>query len=127
MARAQFVLEFMILLALAVVIGITYFALTTDLLYDTSEQQRFEALNVIGYMVQDEMMLAETVEDGYVREITLPANADRFSYTLANSNRSLTLSSGAITLVYPLPLVNGTLQKGKNILQKDGALWVTAG
>ena len=127
MSRAQFVLEFIILVTMAIFICIAYLATSTDLLRDTSEQQRTDALNDIGYRVQDEMILAATVDDGYVRNITIQQQADRFVYTLGSDPSGISLTSGATTLFYPLPQYTGAFQKGANIIVKNGTITVSPG
>jgi hypothetical protein len=127
MRRGQFIIEFTILLALAVLAGIIYLVSATSLLGDVSEQQRVTALNDVGYMVQDEVLLAETVDDGYLRTFTIPQTADRFAYQLTSDETSITLASGSTIITYPLPLVSGTFQKGKNTIAKNGAITVMPG
>jgi hypothetical protein len=127
MARGQFMMEFMILLSVGVLLGMTYIAVTSELFASTSERQRVTALNEVGYMVQDELMLAESVEDGYQRNFTIPSMADRFAYSMTNTATSLTLSSGSSSITYPLPRVSGTLQTGRNIILRNGNISVVPG
>jgi hypothetical protein len=127
MARGQFIMEFMILLAVGILLGAMYLAVSNELFSAKSEEQRIEALNDIGYQVQDELLLAASVLDGYERNFTLPTLADRFDYTLTNDETSLTLASGPASVTYPLPEVTGTFQKGRNVLRKDGGLTVVPG
>ena len=127
MARGQFIMEFMILLAVAILLGATYLVFTNELFSSTSEHQRLVALDDIGYMIQDEIMLAESVEDGYERTITISQLADRFAYSLTNTETALTLSSGTLSVTYTLPAITGQLQKGRNVLQKRGNITVMPG
>jgi hypothetical protein len=124
MARGQFILEFMILIALAIIVGTMYVALSTQLLADTSEDQRVRALNDVAFMIQDELILAESVDDGYMRNISVPDKADRFAYTLSYTTNSLELRSGNTILTYSLPPFNGSLQKGTNVIRRNGVLTV---
>ena len=120
-------MEFMILLAMAILLGSMYLAVTGQLFLTTSEQQRVSALNDIGYMVQDELMLAESVDDGYARNFTIPTKADRFTYAISNDAASLTLVSGVASVTYSLPQISGTLAIGRNSITKNGALTVAPG
>ena len=120
-------MEFMILLAMAILLGSMYLAVTGQLFFATSEEQRVTALNDIGYMVQDELMLAATLDDGYARNFTIPLKADRFTYNLTNDATSLTLTSGVATVTYPLPQIAGNLAQGRNAISKNGVLTVTPG
>ncbi len=115
------------LLAIAVLVGLIYLASAGSLMSDVSETQRISALNDVGYMVQDEVLLAESVSDGYARSFSIPATADRFTYAITSDNTSLTLTSGTTTITYPLPPVNGNFQKGQNIIVKNGTITVMPG
>ena len=127
MRKGQFIMEFMILLAMAILLGSMYLAVTGQLFFSTSEEQRVSALNDVGYTVQDELMLAESVDDGYVRNFTIPSTADRFTFTISNDATSVTLVSGIASVTYPLPRINGTLAIGRNSVAKNGGLTVTPG
>lgn len=125
MRRAQFALEFIIMVAIALMIGITFLAGSSIVLKDTSELQRLEALNGIGYLLQDEVILATTVEDGYRRKIVLPQRAGRFQYAINTSATSVSLRSGSVDIAYPLPEITGSFKKGTNIIAKDGAVVIS--
>jgi hypothetical protein len=124
--RGQVVLEFLLMVAIALIIGVVYLSVGTRMLVDTSEQQRIDALDDVGYSVQDEIILATQVADGYKRSFVIPDRADRFTYTMSNSENSLTLASGPTTLVYYLPNITGTFQKGQNVVRKNGVITVTS-
>jgi hypothetical protein len=122
--RGQIIIEFLIVVCLAAFVGIVYLNVGNTLLRDTSEEQRLAALNNVGYTLQDELILATTVEDGYRRAITIPEKADRFSYTLSNDDSTVTLVSGSVRLNYDIPPINGTFHKGSNIIAKNGDIQV---
>jgi electron transfer flavoprotein alpha subunit len=124
--RAQVLLEFLFILALALTIGITYLALSADLFHDRSEQQRTAVLNDVGFQIQDELLLAASVEDGYARNFTIPLMADRFDYSITNDATSVTLTSGLTTITYSLPAFAGNLSKGTNMVKKNGNITVNS-
>lgn len=124
--RGQIVLEFLLIAGIAMLVGALYLAAGANLLSGESEEQRISALNNIGYMVQDELILAGIVEDGYQRSFIIPMKADRFAYTLSNDETMLTLRSGGAVINYPLPRMSGTLQQGENIVRKDGNITVNS-
>lgn len=125
--RGQFVFEFIMMVVMALFLSVMYLSVTTDLFTETSEQQRLQALNDVGFKIQDEIILAEIVEDGYVRNFTIPEKADRFTYTLTNDNDTLTLTSGQVIVTYSTPLISGSFQKGYNVLKKNGNITVMPG
>ena len=82
--RGQVMLEFILIATVAIIMGIIYLSVGTNLFIDTTEQQRIDALDDIGYAVQDEAILASQVANGYERVFTIPERADRFTYVLSN-------------------------------------------
>jgi hypothetical protein len=124
MRRGQTTIEFVVMVSFAMVIGVVFLASAWGLFIDTSERERLAAVNDIGYAIQDEMILAATVTEGYARAIVIPEKAGRFTYALSNTPDSVTISSGRTTITYPIPNVTGTFVKGRNIVTNDGKLRV---
>lgn len=125
--RGQVVIEFLIITGIAMIVGMLYLALSANLMMTKSEEQRIAALNDIGYMIQDEIILATTVQDGYSRTFTIPEKASRFTYEVAlTSPTTVTLQSGSVTANYRIPEVDAgsTLAKGENTITKRGAVEV---
>jgi hypothetical protein len=127
MAKGQFILEFLILVSLAIIIGIMYLAITNQLLFSGSEEQRILALDDIGFRLQNEVIVAATVEDGYSRNITLPTLTNRFPYNISSDNTTITLTSGNVERIYEIPQINGRFQIGRNVLTKNGMVQVVSG
>lgn len=123
--KGQFAMEFIMMLAMAILIGMTFLVAAAGVLTDRSEEQRIAALNDVGYALQDEVILATTVSDGYRRTVVVPEQADRFTYTLSAGQTWVTLSSGSTTITYQLPPVTGAFQKGENTIAKDGTVTVS--
>jgi hypothetical protein len=117
-------LEFVLILSIAIVTGIVYLAIGNELIFRGSEEQRVIALNDIGYSVQDELITASYVEDGYTRIFSLPQRAGRFIYTVSSDNTSLELTSGQATITYSLPSHQGDIVIGENVIKKDNGLVV---
>ncbi len=118
MRRAQLSIEFIIILSMAIIIGALFLASAADLFGRESEKQRIAALNDVGYRIQDEVILASDVTDGYERTFIVPDRADRFTYTLSGDATSVTLRSGPVTITYPLPTISGAVTKGSNVITK---------
>jgi hypothetical protein len=110
-------LEFLLIFSMAIVIGVLYLAIGTSMFVDASEQQRREAIDEVGYLIQDELILASSVTDGYSRTFLVPAKADRFTYTMTQTPTSVALASGTINMTYTLPLHDGTLNIGQNVVR----------
>ena len=123
--RGQLALEFIIMTAFAVIIGMAFLTLTYDTLSDSVERERILAMNEMGYMLQDELILAASVRDGYTRNITIPDRLGRFAYQMNSFEGGLTLTSGPVKITYPVPVVAGTFVMGPNVITKDGGIEIT--
>lgn len=121
----QMAMEFVMMLAIAAIIGILFIASLSNILSDKGEERRIRALNDIGYMIQDEVILATQVEDGYRRVFTIPQKASYFKYTITNTPTGVILSSGRTIITYPVPVVDGSFVKGDNTLTKNGKVTVS--
>lgn len=119
--------EFIVMLAFALLFGSLTLAVAFNLLADTSERQRLAALNDVGYLVQDELILAATVDDGYQRIITIPSNANRFAYNLSTDadGESISIASAQTMLTFDIPRIDGELHNGANFrITKNGTVIV---
>jgi hypothetical protein len=124
MARAQFIIEFLILLVFAVLVGTIYLFLTGALASDEGARQHLLAVDDLGYRIQDELLLAATMRDGYERMFVLPPSVSRFTYSVTSDGTSITLHSGRIERTYPTPTFSGTFALGNNTISKRGAITV---
>ncbi len=126
MRRAQYALEFVIMVSFGLIIGLIFMSVLAASLYDSSEEQRRSSLNDIGYHIQDELILASMVEDGYKRNISLPQKADRFTYTITSTPYGVTLGSGNQKLFFPTPEFSGGFSKGNiRITKEEGVITVS--
>ena len=124
--KGQLAMEFVIMMAVAFIIGGLFLAVLLIMFRDVSEEQRVAALNDVGFMIQDELILATLVEDGYQREFTIPTKADRFPYTISNTASGVTLKSSGVTITYPIPNITGGVTQGDRIVTKqDGKVTIT--
>jgi len=119
MRDGQTALEFVIAIAVALIFGALFLAVANALLSGSAEQERYAALNRIGYTLQDELILASYVSDGYIRRFDMPERAGRFTYTLTSSTNAVTLRSGSTVITYPLPNATGTFSMGVNEIRKE--------
>jgi len=124
--RGQIAVEFIIMFAFAAIIGLLFLLSAYSLLAGVNEDQRRTAIDEVGYAIQDEIILATTVQDGYHRTFLVPERADRFVYTLASTSTAVTLTSGTIIITYEHPEITGQIEKGRNTIEKDGPVTVSA-
>lgn len=124
-ARGQIAIEFIIMFGFAAIIGLLFLLSANTLFAGINEDQRRTAIDEVGYAIQDEIILATTVQDGYQRTILVPERADRFTYTLTSTATAVRIASGTTIITYTHPPIIGQIQKGRNLIAKDGNVTVT--
>ena len=93
-----------------------------------TEQKTFQEINDLGLSLQHEFLLASELEDGYTRDLFVPETINGLSYSVVVGNMTdsdgyLEILFGNLGITYNIPLINGTIHKGKNVLEhKDGWL-----
>lgn len=125
MDKGQFAMEFIMMMAFAIVVSMLFLSASGGLLAERSEDWRTRELNEIGYLIQDELILAAQVTDGYTREFFLPEKAGRFPYALTSGTSTVTLTSGQTILTFDIPAILGTVHKGTVTISKQGNITVT--
>jgi len=120
--RGQSAFEFTILIAFGMILLIILILIGTIYSKDAVETQRMHALLTLGYTIQDELILATTVQEGYEHDFDLPASIGRFSYVIETAETQITLRSGAQAYDFRIPNTTGTFVKGLNIIRYDGTL-----
>ena len=73
--------------------------------------------------IQQELIFASELEDGYRREFYLPTKLNNIDYSITNGNTSsyngyLTFQYESQEFFYIIPAVVGSIQKGSNVLRK---------
>jgi len=70
--------------------------------------------------VQKEVQLASRVEDGYLRNFTLPSSLGTTSYEIDLFNNTIVVSTRDGNFSRRVPPVQGTIVKGLNQIEKRG-------
>ena len=94
---------------------------------DKTTQNAFASLDDLGRSIQQEFLLASRMQVGYEREFNIPLTVYNNDYTVVIGNTSA--SNGYMSILfsnqeiyYPIPVVNGTMIKGDNILRKTNGV-----
>ena len=121
--KAQIVMEFMLLIALAFCIVIGLLATVYTVLKGNSKIQSYAEMDDLGKALQQEFLLASKLEDGYTRKINLPMTVGHAQYTALvgqsdPQNSYLILDYEGTELFYMIPPINGTIRLGDNTLRK---------
>lgn len=116
------------MLAMSFAMLFTFAIVIMSISTQKNEQKTYEELNDLGLSLQQEFLLASELEDGYTRLIYVPIQLNGLPYVITNGNSLdaegyLDISFADVGLTYNIPKLNGTIQKGNNLLVKtDGWL-----
>ena len=123
-SRAQIAIEFVLLIGVSIAILISALVIMTSLASDKTDEKTYYELDDFGKSIQQEVILASEMENGYIRQLDIPITVNGRDYTILTNVSYLYNTSHIIiqfrTLetYYVIPPVNGTFKKGINILKK---------
>ena len=127
--KAQFAIEFVVLIAFMFIIFLGFTAVITSKILDAGESGRQQTAEDIATLAKNEIDLARSVSDGYVRTFDLPATIEGNSYDISIiGNRELVVKY--FDKKYVLFLqgnVRGNINSGENTIRKEnGIVYVNA-
>ena len=119
---AQVSMEFIFLVGLAFMVMVVFIASTRSE-FDTlrSEEER-SLVKDVSVMVQQELIIASNVEDGYVRIFNVPSELDSINYDIQIINNTLIANTSEYEYVLNVPSIVGAIQKGNNTLNKTSGV-----
>jgi hypothetical protein len=124
--RSQIALEFILYTMLGIVIVLVLSGVAVALVEDSFENQAMQEAEDLAYSLQEELVLAVQVPEGYHRSLEIPQQLRRSEYTLSSDLDSFTLIQGDLTLTLRTPPLNGTLTKGHNVIHhENGTILIT--
>ena len=80
--KSQFALEFVILMAFMFIIFVAFFAIVSNTLIEQRETQGQQKAENIAALVDNEIKLAKSVNNGYERTFKLPTKVDGNDYDI---------------------------------------------
>lgn len=118
--KAQVAIEFIVLIVVLFSVFMVYTISTRKKMDEIRDKKEYVLLKDITKTAQNEILMAVKVEDGYQREFELPEILDNINYTINITNGVLIMGRTELhDISLPIPWVNGTLQKGTNIIRKE--------
>lgn len=121
-SKAQISAEFFVFLGLAFLIAIAFEIASLDQLNDFRIQKESEAVKDLAFKLQKELLVAATVEDGYVRAFEIPDTLDGINYTLTTINSTITVESKNSLFIVSIPNSVGNVSKDTNVINKTGGV-----
>jgi uncharacterized protein (UPF0333 family) len=121
MLRGQIAVEFSFMVMLAIIFFVVALVIIGFYIEKSASERGIAALQDEGARVQQELLIAAAVEDGYQRNVTLPATLDGLQYIVSNTPTTLTFTLYDGTIYNKeIPQTGGTILKGQNRLRKIG-------
>ena len=127
MHKAQSSFEFLLLIGVVFVGVILIIGATYQDIAATTQKKEFLLVQDVAYVVQNELVLAAQVEDGYHRSFLLPALLNGRTYSATIVGNSVTISTQKATYSVRIPSVQGSLAKGMNNITKEDNIVVLNG
>ncbi|MEK6892162.1 MAG: hypothetical protein AABX25_03180 [Nanoarchaeota archaeon] len=121
-SKAQVSVEFFILVGMAFLVAIAFEIAALDQLKDFRMQKESDSVKDIAIKLQKEVLIAASVEDGYVRTFTIPDQLDNINYTLTILNHTITVESKNSIYTVSIPNSIGNVTKGSNRINKTGGV-----
>lgn len=118
--RSQVALEFVLLISLAFMTMMVFAIVTRNSMIDLRGEEEYAALKDVMHVVQGEIIIAISVEDGYKRQFIVPLDLDGINYTIEISEGYLIGESKNHEYLLKVSNVNGSITKGINVLTKLG-------
>ena len=122
-SKAQISLEFFVFIGLAFLIAIAFELASLDQLNDFRKQKEEEAVKDLALKLQREMLIAASVEDGYVRVFEVPNRLDAsINYSITTLNSTITVQSKNALYIVSIPRTLGNISKGFITINKTGGV-----
>jgi len=98
-----------------------------DKLLELRDQQTTLHLQDVALAVKNEIDVAHAMESGYIRTFVLPEYIGRDNYSVTMENNFVVVLIKEREFLLAVQPVNGTVQKGTNIIVKNGSRVVLNG
>lgn len=124
MKKAQIANEFMISIGIAFMILVSFMAIIADEFRYINIDKEYQVVHDFGASLQNEILLASEVRDGYNRQIVLPEKISGYEYSISITGNVLRVKSisHSIEHVYFIPQIIGGFNHGTNLIRKDGGV-----
>jgi hypothetical protein len=110
----------MLMVGLAMIVLIVFVGVIYYLFSNYSEEKNINKLQDLGYSLQSELILASEVEPGYERTVIIPDKAGGADYEISQTSNDLVIKYRKTELLFPIPKVSGSLNKGNNVIRQCG-------
>lgn len=130
MRKGQIAFEFIMMLGMGMILMILFIAVLNIIIREKNDEMQEALFMDLGEAVQNEVLIADVVADGYTRAFTVPPaemnhSYEQLTYTISNTNDTITITHQEKTYEFPIPITEGNIRIGENLIQKiDGIIHV---
>jgi len=119
--KGQTAIEFLILVMTLLFLFVILFYAVNERVSDLKMEKLAVSLNELALSVQEEINLAESSTDGYMREFFLPQNVNGYDYTAEIIEGYIYIKTNDEKNAVALPVapVLGDVQIGSNLIRKE--------
>jgi hypothetical protein len=122
MKRGQIILEFMIIVCIALIILILFLKVIEGNVDELNNKNDIFFIKEIAYKVKYEISTASEVKQGYKRNFVLPEKLDKKDYTIEIQENELITKMGGWGFVLKIPETRGNIIKGNNSIENIGGV-----
>ncbi|MBN1502430.1 hypothetical protein JW930_02720 [Candidatus Woesearchaeota archaeon] len=98
---------------------IVFATIFSDIYQDNLVEKKKILAEDFGYSIQNEFLLAAQSEPGYNRTFIIPDKLEGLQYEIYNIGSALIINYTQGEIGFPIPIVNGSIQKGTNIITNN--------
>lgn len=120
--RGQIALEFMIMFGFAAFLLLLFLSITLARTIDFNNQRQSQLVKDLALGTQKEINLAFESRDGYYHEFKLPQSLLGISYDVTIKDTLLIVNSSKEEIDVVIPRLTGNIQKGTNIIKRQGGI-----
>lgn len=120
--KGQIALEFMIMFGFAAFLLLLFLSITLSRTIDFNNQRQSSLIKDLALGTQKEINLAFESRDGYYREFKLPQTLLGIDYGITIKDNLLIVNSTKEEIDVIIPKPQGNIQKGTNIIKRNGGV-----
>jgi hypothetical protein len=119
MAKSQIAMEFMITIIFAAIFTTLLATVAYYYLQESYTQRDIEELQDLGKSLQDEVILAHTVQPGYTRKLYVPPQLRNIYVNISGSSEDIVINYKGSDILFRIPPTQGTFSTGYNTISKQ--------
>jgi len=125
---AQAGIEFMALVGIALFVVLVFTLMAAQEVKEYSIKREYALISDVGMMIQKEMILAGSVEDGYARSFYIPEKLKATTpFSVIVSNSTITLNTSKSVFSARIPSIKGNFTSGTNrVYKQEGVIYVNS-